>query len=378
MKIQSKDILLFIVNYFPPHVGGLERYVEGLAQALCKISEHEIHVITHRESSRDQRFEKTKEGIFIHRVDAVFTVADVLCIPHPLQILKLLLKFKAKRIQAISIHTRFFPISLIGALFGKWTSTKVVFTEHGSDYVRFPSSKQIEALSKLYDHTLGRLTIRLSTIRSGASQGAVRFIEKLGGAPVLLIENAVDLDFWSKEVTFYYQHFLYLGRIASGKGWEVAVQSHQAQDPLFREQYPLIIIGDGSEKNQLEAMISGDTQIRFLGSQDQKTIRNYLKNAITLNPTQLSEGLQTVLIEAAASGSWILSSPTQEAVRFLGQGFGKIVTSDWEKALRDSIHERPSSSSRELLGKYSWDLRARNFLSILEEKTTNTLNRAGN
>lgn len=367
MKTQSKGVLLFIVNYFPPHVGGLERYVEGLTQALRRISDQEIHVITHRDSYRAQRFEKTKEGLFIHRIDPVFTVADVLCIPHPLQILKLLLRFKAHRIQAISIHTRFFPISLIGALFGKWTATKVIFTEHGSGHVRFPSSKLIEFLSKLYDHTLGRLTLWLSTIRSGASQSAVQFIEKLGGrAPVLLLENAVDLDFWAQEVTFNYQHFLYLGRIASGKGWKVAVQAHQAQDPLFRKQYPLIMIGDGSERDQLQAMISGDPHIRFLGSQDQTIIRIYLKNAITLNPTQLSESLQTILIEAAASGSWILSSPTQEAVRFLDQGFGKIVTSDWEKALRDSIHERPSSASRELLGQYSWDLRARYFLSLLE------------
>ena len=373
----SNGVILFIVNFYPPHVGGLERYTEGLARALAKASNHEIHIITHRDRPHLPDLELTPEGIRVHRIDSLFCVADVLCIPHPIQLWKVLRSFSTHSISGISIHTRFFPISLLGALFGKWKSAKVIFTEHGSDYVRFPSSKLIELFSKIYDLTLGRWTIALATIRSGSSQSAARFVEHLGGQHVRILENAVDLDFWSEKSSksrkdsnnthTVSDHFIYIGRIASGKGWDIAVRAHQSQEPEFRKKYPLILIGDGTEVDRLIDMIQQDPCIQFLGPQGPDIIRTHLDRAITLNPTQLSESLQTILIEAAATQSWILSSPTPEAVQFLQQGFGRIVTSDWAQAMRESIHERPIPESLSKLGYYSWKNRAEIFLQWIVE-----------
>ena len=361
----SSRVILFIVNYYPPHVGGLERYVEGLARALAKITDDEIHVITHHDRPNLPSMELTPDGVRVHRIDALFSVAHVFCFPHPAQLWRVLRSFPSDLIRGISIHTRFFPISLMGALFGRWIGTKVILTEHGSNHVRFPSNQLIEWISKLYDLTLGRWTISLATIPTGSSESAVRFAERLGGKRVQLLENAVDLDFWSQQTTEMNDHFIYIGRIASGKGWEIAVQAHQAQEPEFRKKYPLILIGDGAETAQLISMIKDDSNIQFLGSQGPDVVRRHLHRAVTLNPTQLSEGLQTILIEAAAMQSWILSSPTAEAVRLVSRGFGKIVTTDWAKAMRESIHERPTLESRMELINYSWKNRAEIFLQFL-------------
>ena len=363
----STGIVLFFVNYYPPHVGGLERYVEGLARALVQVSEYEIHVITHRDHPDLPDVEVTGDGVCIHRIDAVLSVADVFCVPHPIQLWRVLRGFSKSRIRGVSIHTRFFPISLIGAFCGRWWGTKVVFTEHGSDHVRFPSSRMIEWVSRVYDWTLGRLTIALASIQSGSSKSAASFAARLGGKNVRVLENAVNIEFWSQMGGGPHDHFVYVGRIASGKGWDIAVKAHQSQESEFRKRYPLILIGDGAEATALMALIKGDPHIHFLGTQGQEVIRTHLHRAVTLNPTQLSEGLQTILIEAAASQSWILSSPTLEAVRLLNHGFGECVTTDWAKAMRESIHKQPIPGSQLKLAHYSWKNRAETFLKWLGE-----------
>jgi glycosyltransferase involved in cell wall biosynthesis len=362
---KSESTIIIFSNYFPPHVGGLERYVEGLSAELAKRSGLQVHVITHRHDATLPCHEKSNRGVVIHRLRPVFTFANVFCIPHPLDLFRVLRNFSRSELKAVSVHTRFFPLSLMGACYGRWLSVPVIYTEHGSDYVRFPGSKLVEWVAKIYDHTLGWLTIALSTISTGASNSAARFSERLYSRKASVLRNSVKLDFWQECRSERNTHFVYVGRIAAGKGWDTAIRAHQAQSKEFRKSYPLYLIGDGAERDRMLKIIQGDPLIHYLGPQGQVGVRRSLVNGVLLNPTRLSESLQTVLIEAAAMKCWILSAPTEEARAFLENGFGKIVESDWEEAMRLSVQERPTPESEQLLSGYSWTAQVELFLGLL-------------
>jgi glycosyltransferase involved in cell wall biosynthesis len=362
----SKSTIIIFANYYPPHVGGLERYVEGLSAELAKRPGLRVNVMTHLHDSRLPRWEKTVQGVVIHRLRSVFTFANVFCIPHPVDLVRALLSFNRSEVKAVSVHTRFFPLSLIGAFYGRWLSVPVIYTEHGSDFVRFPGSGLVELVAKIYDYTLGRLTIALSTFSTGASVSAARFSERLYPREASILRNSVNLEFWQEFQSERNTHFVYVGRIASGKGWDTAVLSHRAQSAEFRRSYPLYIIGEGAERERMLKMIEGDPLIHYLGPQGQVEVRRSLLNGILLNPTRLSESLQTVLIEAAAMRCWILSAPTDEARMFLGNGFGAIVDSDWATAIMHSVQERPLPGSERLLSEFSWSAQVDFFLGLLE------------
>jgi glycosyltransferase involved in cell wall biosynthesis len=254
----------------------------------------------------------------------------------------------------------------MGAAFGRLHRVPIIFTEHGSDHVRFPSSRVIEVGALLYDLTFGRVTIGLSTICTGASLSACSFVRRLTGKRAILLENAVNLDFWTEVQTTNYQRFVFVGRIASGKGWDIAISAHRKLDPVTRLRLPLILAGSGSEVESLKRELRGDESITYTGPLDQHGIRDLLKDSIMLNPTELAESLQTILIEAAACGAWILSSPTKEAASFLALGFGQIVHADWAAAMRDATTRLPQKPPKKILENYSWKKRAMQFFELLE------------
>jgi glycosyltransferase involved in cell wall biosynthesis len=366
LKPTSKMHVLLFANYYPPHIGGLERYCEGLALGLIEL-EHEVTVITHRHAANIMPY--TNGRLKVLYLDPALTVSDAFCVPTISSLRSVLNQINFDLIDCISVHTRFYPLTLIGAIIGRTNKKRVIFTEHGSDYVKMPSSPTIEWIAKVYDLTLGRLALALCQVITGASVSSCEFITKLTGRPAQLLSNSVNVKFWQQQPSTRFDKFLFVGRIAAGKGWDIAIKAHRLLPPSIRSQFPLVIIGTGNQQELLETAAQDDSAIQYLGAGNSVQVRNQLTNSILLNPTSLSESLQTILIEAACSKSWILTAPTREATAFVQKGFGEVVSAfspeAWAAAMQSSTQRLPHTLDQQLES-YSWEHRTREFLSLIK------------
>lgn len=362
----------FIINNYPPKVGGLEQHVSMLATTLARAGT-KVTVI-----ALDNAHLGIEEGLMeIHRLKATPTVAGVLSAPLPgttRQIHKLL---AARGVTLISTHTRFFPMSLIGIRVGRRLGVPVVHTEHGSDYVR-GVSQIVGIASKFIDKTMGRYILRHSTAVLAISDGAQAFVKRLGGVQSQIFHNAIEVAaFLPRGPRSQSPHRLvFLGRLVPGKGWERALDVAETLSADFPE-LEIHFIGDGAERSRLEDELktspvrSRATVHGYLGSEK---IRDLLTDAILLNPTTLSEGFQTTMLEAIAARAAVVSTPVSAAYYLANLGARVDIVSDddpqrWVEATRDLLSNNWLQPDPAILDNFDWDHRAQEYLAIADALT---------
>lgn len=362
----------FIINNYPPKVGGLEQHVSMLATTLAK-SGAKVTVI----ALDNDHLGFEDEPIQIHRMKATRTVAGVLSAPLPgttRQIHKLLAD---QGVTLISTHTRFFPMSFVGIRLGKLLGVPVVHTEHGSDFVK-GVSQLVGMASKFVDKTMGRYILRHATAVLAISEGAQAFVKRLGGVESTVFHNAIDVaTFEPTGPRVEAPHRLvFLGRLVPGKGWEQALHVAEALAPEF-PNLEIHFIGDGAERTRLEeelktSLVSSQATVHgYLGSPE---IRDLLTDSILLNPTTLSEGFQTTILEAIVARAAVVSTPVSAAYYLAGLGARvDIVSADepasWVAATHDLLANGWRQPAPETLDNFDWEHRTREYLAIADSLT---------
>jgi glycosyltransferase involved in cell wall biosynthesis len=128
-------------------------------------------------------------------------------------------------VTAISTHTRFFPMSLIGVRLAKKLGVPGIHTEHGSAAVK-GVSPVVALASNLVDRTMGRLVLRGATRVLCISEGAREFVRDLAGVNGEVFHNAIDTAAFSgagADSPERRTRLVYVGRIVPGKGWDLAL-----------------------------------------------------------------------------------------------------------------------------------------------------------
>lgn len=362
----------FIINNYPPKVGGLEQHVSMLATSLASDGVKVTVVAV------DNDHLGCEDGLVtIHRLKATPTVAGVLSAPLPgttRQIHKLLAD---QGVTLISTHTRFFPMSYVGIRVGKLLGVPVVHTEHGSDYVR-GVSRLVGLASKLVDRTMGKYILRHAAAVLAISEGAQAFVRQLAGVESRVFHNAIDVAAFQPTGPRLgsAQRLVFLGRLVPGKGWERALHVAETLAPEF-PNLEIHFIGDGAERTNLEEKLKASpvssraTVHGYLGSEK---IRDLLTDAILLNPTTLSEGFQTTILEAIVGRAAVVSSPVSAAYYLAGLGARVDIVSAgeadrWVEATRDLLVNGWQQPGPKVLENFDWQHRTREYLEIADSLT---------
>jgi len=132
----------------------------------------------------------------------------------------------------------------------------------------------------------------------------------------LIIESSLDI----KENIPKNDYILFVGRLNAVKNLPLLFSAFK----IFRQKYPnvkLILIGDGSEKENLRKIISNlnlSNYIEMIGVKSNPF--PYIKNAKVIALSSASEALPTILIESLLLGRTIVSTPTKGAIDILKNG----------------------------------------------------------
>ncbi len=360
--------LALVVGSYPPRVGGLEQHLGNLAQGLAELGV-EVTVFT----VGDEPGARLDGKVKVLTARRYFPVADIISFP-PLGATRRLVKaLKEGGFDAVSTHTRFFPTSFVGSRAAKKAGIPVVHTEHGSGFVA-SKSPLIFAGSRMVDQTMGRYVLRSADQVLGVSDEARGFATTLGAKNARTFYNAIPAYLPPAEVAQRPEHMVFVGRMVPGKGWDTFLH---AIAKLRAEGYEVDgeLLGDGeslSDAHSLARELGLEGTVEVRGRVDVPQVREALAGATLVNPTVLSEGFQTTLLEAIAEKGRVVTFPVPGAQLLREQGGPVIVTADQSlESLIESLHSflmaPPPLALDGFIDQWTWPYRSEQYLEVLDE-----------
>lgn len=359
----------FVVNNYPPHVGGVERHVQSLARGLLSAGVR----VTIVALAGTKNSETNEEGVHVLRRRQWLGVAGVLAFPKPGETRRLAAILADAGVTVLSTHTRYFPMSFIGARLGVRLKIPVIHTEHGSGFVR-GVSPQIALASRIVDLTLGRYVLRSARRLLAVSEQVRSFVRKLAHREASLFFNAVDIEAWRAPATTP-RKYVFVGRIVEGKGWDVVLDAFAALRSTGRipAAFGCEFYGGGPQLQRLRDsvnLLGLSGSVTIAGSVSQEQLAESLRGSILVNPTTLAEGFQTSLLEVVASGSQVVTYDVPGA-RYLADDGAPVLIVEREdpvaliEAMARAVNDPAPAYSATSLAKWDWRLRAQEYLDHL-------------
>ncbi len=357
--------------YYPPRIGGLEKYAEELHKNL---SDRNCQITAFVPRLPQSALEKEiNSDITIIRYPAFEIIFNF---PLPCiwktkfwQQWKIISK---NNYDIVISTTRFFVQPLLAFFYAKKRSLPILHIEHGSDFVR--GTPLVSLIAKTYDETIGRFILSKANSIIAPSQSAAKFIKLLSkrnapviyrGMPFSEIDAISPQDklrerFKNKKI------ITFIGRLINGKG---VIHLLEAVRNLKRSNIALLVVGYGSERKNLEAYSKNHgltNQINFLGSVPFSEAISILKiSDIFVNPSY-NEGLPTSVLEAGVCKRAIIATNvggTPEIIK--NNDSGIIIEPHDTKALKEALEELlDNSEKRKIFGenarleierKFNWE-----------------------
>ena len=365
--------IAFVVNNYLPNVGGVEFHVAALAKQLASLGVRVTVLCLDNDTPSE-----LESNPRIVRFKCSPAVGGVLAWPWPGTSRKIRQILADGSVTAISTHTRFFPMSLIGVRLARRLGVPGIHTEHGSAAVK-GVSPMVALASNLVDRTMGRLVLRGASRVLCISDGAREFVRDLAGVDGEVFHNAIDTGAFTADGSTKADRpdrrsrLVYVGRIVPGKGWELALATAE-QLAGDHPEMELHIIGDGIDRAALTARAEASPladRVVIHGQQPQARIAELLRDSVFLNPTTLSEGFQTTLLEAVAAGAAVVSTPVG-AARYLLDAGADVRLADaaepgaWVKSVQAALDSPAAPPADALVDSFDWKRRAVEYLAVVK------------
>jgi len=251
-----------------------------------------------------------------------------------------------------------------------------IHTEHGSAAVK-GVSPLVALASNLVDRTMGRLVLRGASRVLCISDGAREFVRDLAGVEGEVFHNAIDTAAFAAAPadaagTGRRNRLVYVGRIVPGKGWDLALATAE-QLAADHPEMELHIVGDGIDRTALAGRAAASPlaeRVVIHGQQPPARIAELLQGSVFLNPTTLSEGFQTTLLEAVAAGAAVVSTPVG-AARYLLEAGADVRLADaadpgaWVQNVRAALDSPAAPPAKALVDSFDWKRRAAEYLAVI-------------
>lgn len=298
--------------YFPPHIGGVERYTLNIANQLTRMG-HEVTVVT---SSPTGNSERQKCPFTVIDIPSKSVMGD----RFPIVKLnassrKVLSTLKSNPFDGYVINTRYYPICVIGCYLAKRNGKRPVLIDHSSGYLS-DEKTLFGSCIRAYEKAVTHLVSSFHPLPYAVSERSGEWLASLGFSFLGTIPNSIDVEGyratnslrdWSdinKECTGV--KVAYIGRLVKEKGIETVLEAIE----LLKRQnidVDLFVAGNGPLSNRVGSL--AESYIHYLGALSPADVCSLMSNVdILCYPSTYPEGLPSVLLEAAAHKLAIISS----------------------------------------------------------------------
>jgi glycosyltransferase involved in cell wall biosynthesis len=290
--------ILHVTKKYPDAIGGDARVVFNLEREQRRRG-HEVFILTSNCTEIMQ-----KENVFRFGLTDRVANLDVVTFRRILSLIILFITglFLLHRLKPDIIHSHSPDIGFIISLQATLFHIPVVNTCHGVTF----SGEQFSPIKGLIESFLlkyGRFKEIVTVDRGSLPSFAEHAINV-----VRYIPNGVDIEYFARRGFEKPEspkiRYLFVGRLEEQKGLKYLIQASK-QLSLDLQDYELIIIGEGSQRDELSQMVSEmslHTHVRILGEVDLEELKRWYHSCDVFILPSIWEGMPLTLLEAWAAG----------------------------------------------------------------------------
>jgi glycosyltransferase involved in cell wall biosynthesis len=299
--------LAIVTPFYPPHVGGVERYAQEFARAALGLG-LSINVVT--TASVRKPVEAVEDGgVRVLRLPA-FNL-PVMGSHYPISVTGWRRAERHLQCEVVMAHTRFFMTTLAASAVTARQSRPLYVVDHGSGPLR-SCPRALASASLVYERAVTALLKRRSAKFLAVSAASAEWLRYFDIGDAEVIPNGIapraampprNVDAFGRAV------ILFAGRLIPEKGVRELVK---AVESLVREgrNLQLRIAGDGPLSNFVQDRASSAGFLRYLGRLTPAEVAVEMDKAtMFVNPSNYPEGLPTTLLEAGAAALPVISTP---------------------------------------------------------------------
>ena len=335
---------LFFSAQYLPSIGGIERYTRNLALALTHAGHHVTIVASRRPDAPD--FE-VDEGVDIIRLDSWPLMGGRFPVPRPTREFRATMKeIWSGHIDLVLVNTRFWIMSVWAAWECRRRKLPSIVIEHGSDYLSM-GTPLLNAISHVYEHVAARIVHHFVPHFYAVSKNGAKWLTTFGITADGVLYNAVDIDeieeqarigLWDARATYGLESstplVVYVGRLIPEKGIRELLEAMAT----VRQSCPdahLLLAGEGPMYDELESLRQDG--VTFVGALDHPRALSLLQQADIFCMPSYSEGFSTVVLEAVALETFIVTTPVGGTVELLDPDYGGLIPSHDPSVVADAL-----------------------------------------
>ena len=365
--------LAIVTPFYPPHLGGVERYAREFAAAASRLG-LSVNVIT------TDKVAQPSDAIEAERVRVLRLPAHNIPLMGSHFPVALSGWRKAEPLlncDVVMAHTRFFMTTLLAARIAARRGKRICVLDHGSGPLR-TSPRPLAAASMAYERAATASLKHLSARFFGVSRASTDWLREFGIFDAEIVPNGIaarsemprrTIDAFDHPVVFF------AGRLLVEKGVRELVD---AIEILVREgnDVRLRIAGDGPLAGYVARRAKLCDFLTYLGPLSPDRVAAELDHAtIYVNPSNYPEGLPTVLLEAGAAGLPVISTPRGGSADIIRDGETGWLISDGSQSqivngLRSALIvpsealRRGAELFRSIQAQYTWPSVVQTFLAL--------------
>jgi D-inositol-3-phosphate glycosyltransferase len=311
--------ILFVLENYLPHIGGVEVVFKELMEGLAKRG-HRVDVVTHR--MQNTKVHELVNGVYVHRVECFRSRYwfSLLAIPRVLQLAR----------KADVIHTTTYNGAVPAKIASLLKKKPCIITIHevlGKNWKKLNMSTTSALLHQFFEHIIIHLGF---TKYVNVSHSTAKCLQNAGVSrrKSTVVHNAVDYSFWDpkkyhgrkiRKQLKLEKNFvlLFFGRPGISKGLPYLIKAMPAiiknikqvkllaivsKDPAYKEQYSQI-------QNMIQRLELQD-KVFLHNPVPRKDLPNYLKAGDCVVVPSITEGFGFTAAESCAMGKPVVASNT--------------------------------------------------------------------
>lgn len=308
----SASLAIFSAAY-PPHLGGVENFTEGLARALAARGDRVVVVTNDTEGMGAGLADEA--GVEVLRLPCRPLLAGRLPLPRAgSERRRLLACLRERPLDGVLVNTRFYPHSLLGLRLARERGLTPAVLDHGSAWLTF-GSPALDVAVRAWERAITAWGRRYQARYFGISEKSAAWLATFGISASGVIPNAIDAPAFRAaasprdvraELGLASDAFVvaFVGRLVAEKGVRALVRA--ARDPrLAGTGVTFVLAGDGPLADEVRA--AEGAGLRWMGRLERPDAAALLLQADMLCLPSRSEGFATALLEAAACGCPVLA-----------------------------------------------------------------------
>lgn len=371
MKKQNKKIL-FVCPYFPPHIGGLEKYVYNIAVGLQKKYNWEVIVVT-TDRTIKQIDKKIQDGIKIYWLPVTFTFSNTPV--NPLWYFHLKRIIEEEQPDLINAHA---PVPFLPDLAALASDRKkLIFTYHGGSMVKKNSLFNIPIF--IYEHFFLKFTLAKAGLII-CSSDFIRngFLKKYSHKSITINPGVDKLGKFNKIKSHTKVMFIAgLTRAEKYKGLTFLMRALAIVKKNIKN-VRLTVVGEGDAVpmyKKLARNLRIEKRVVFTGALFGEKLKQVFRQSDVLVLPSSKESFGMVLIEAMAQGTPVIGTKVGGMPDIISDGHdGFLVRPENIKELSESIVKiLQDRRLAESMGKNGLRKVKANYLWAKQVKATHTI-----